>query len=753
MTENKRIPDFRHVSQNMRGMAAYGRDNINSRKRKAEVVRKLVSTNDITNLQDTKLNRREGSVLNGGYINRIIPREYRAYYSNLSNHQKGVCTILSPHVLSLYYIRQPDLPETLRGRVIYLWLEAKGDYASFPIVNVYFESGGDSVTIAKQLSLIKGAVPPAPYMRLSGDFNFVEDRFEDTASHSVYYEMTDAFKEAWVDFIDHYSLKEVAQNTHTFLDLGNLDCPASSRLDRHYINLDEAEWAALKPYTYIPYTPHSILHSIATNGTSNGGNSSPKQGNKRHNASDHLPVALDFAVRHEKSGGKSNDRVSIWEAEDPRYLPLFEKNWSETAHQIVNMDCFGILEALKRCMHKAGTGVRRAQKEKRKNYTSSLSELNAIVKAIRLHQARDNSPHAQRFFCLHPHLEGSDIETLKGLAGPLLKKGEVEDKDNRTAKTRIDHIKICLPSTRERLHALRPNLDSDLVTDPTEMAKLAHGYWSKIWSPRQETDDHREPEEYYGDFRRRIPPELIPLIPGIPELEDAIRQTNNSCAGPDGLPFAAYRTIFRHAAPVLALVLQGLAAGQLPHEGYNDGLLFLISKKGTLLPSDTRPISVTNTDNRIITKAVVAAITPSLIATLHGAQKGFIEGRVFEDHIRDLNETFYEAVENPSSADFHALFMDTEKAFDSINHDFIHVALERAGLPDWVRHLIAGLLHQCRVKPAFFGAEEIWIPVLRGVKQGCPMSPLLFVICYDVLLQRIDDIDGVTPFACADDLA
>ena len=34
-----------------------------------------------------------------------------------------------------------------------------------------------------------------------------------------------------------------------------------------------------------------------------------------------------------------------------------------------------------------------------------------------------------------------------------------------------------------------------------------------------------------------------------------------------------------------------------------------------------------------------------------------------------------------------------------------------------------------------------------------PPVPLLFVICYDVLIQRIDDIDTVFPHACADDLA
>ena len=107
----------------------------------------------------------------------------------------------------------------------------------------------------------------------------------------------------------------------------------------------------------------------------------------------------------------------------------------------------------------------------------------------------------------------------------------------------------------------------------------------------------------------------------------------------------------------------------------------------------------------------------------------------------------------PSGRNLFVLFMDTAKAFDSIDHDFVHEAIRRTGLPDWFGRLVRGLLHSVRVKPAFKGASDHWIEILRGVKQGCPLSPLLFVICYDVLLRRLAGQDGVAPFACADDLA
>ena len=69
--------------------------------------------------------------------------------------------------------------------------------------------------------------------------------------------------------------------------------------------------------------------------------------------------------------------------------------------------------------------------------------------------------------------------------------------------------------------------------------------------------------------------------------------------------------------------------------------------------------------------------------------------------------------------------------------------------------MVACLLHQVEVSPVF--ARHFRIHILRGVKQGCPLSPLLFAICYDVLLTYLSqELEGSTPHsahAYADDLA
>ena len=93
---------------------------------------------------------------------------------------------------------------------------------------------------------------------------------------------------------------------------------------------------------------------------------------------------------------------------------------------------------------------------------------------------------------------------------------------------------------------------------------------------------------------------------------------------------------------------------------------------------------------------MVLSIGLTLFAHLHKAQKGFVPGRVFEEHLRELNEFFYSMVEglddplNPlfNGRNFFILFMDTAKAFDSVDHSFILESIRRIGMPDWFLRLV-----------------------------------------------------------------
>ena len=102
--------------------------------------------------------------------------------------------------------------------------------------------------------------------------------------------------------------------------------------------------------------------------------------------------------------------------------------------------------------------------------------------------------------------------------------------------------------------------------------------------------------------------------------------------------------------------------------------------------------------------------------------------------------------------------MDTKKAFDSIDHEFIHKILSHIGMPEWVTTIVKSLLMNVLVFPVLSAMTDIHISIKRGVKQGCPLSPLLFVICYDILIYNINNHSSsmniiIDIYAFADDIA
>jgi hypothetical protein len=347
----------------------------------------------------------------------------------------------------------------------------------------------------------------------------------------------------------------------------------------------------------------------------------------------------------------------------------------------------------------------------------------------------------------------------------------------------ISFIKNQLPTDRKRLTHLIPySIDDELrddddplhhhslpITDPVEMANHIALYWGKLWA---KGTDPPSPEAILGflsGYLRRVPQDCLPTFPNLShqaicpaldmswsELVDrAIAGSNDSTPGPDGIPFAAYRALPEICAPFLLEIIIDCAQGGSPPAGFNHGRLFLIPKDDSYKVLSTRPIVVNNSDNRLVAKVMAAVMTPAAQFIIHPSQKGFVEGRVGAENVESLSESFYLHLQHKQQ--LHILQIDTRKAFDSIHHDYILLILSTVGFPSWLTQIVAALLSDVYVLPVVASQTSVLIPIHRGVKQGCPLSPLLFVLAYDPLLWSIHAIvsheHDPSTFAFADDLA
>ena len=84
-----------------------------------------------------------------------------------------------------------------------------------------------------------------------------------------------------------------------------------------------------------------------------------------------------------------------------------------------------------------------------------------------------------------------------------------------------------------------------------------------------------------------------------------------------------------------------------------------------------------------------------------------------------------------------AVFFDFAAAFPSLSHEYLHAVLEHLGIPASFRHLVKALYEGNGCTIATAGGSFAGFSIRAGIRQGCPLSPLLFAVCGDLLVRRL----------------
>jgi len=77
--------------------------------------------------------------------------------------------------------------------------------------------------------------------------------------------------------------------------------------------------------------------------------------------------------------------------------------------------------------------------------------------------------------------------------------------------------------------------------------------------------------------------------------------------------------------------------------------------------------------------------------------------------------------------------LDFTKAYDVVSWDFLFQMMKQIGIPDSFLHLIMMLLHDTLASVLLNGKDTTPFPIARGMRQGCPLAPYLFLIVGEVL--------------------
>ena len=157
-----------------------------------------------------------------------------------------------------------------------------------------------------------------------------------------------------------------------------------------------------------------------------------------------------------------------------------------------------------------------------------------------------------------------------------------------------------------------------------------------------------------------------------------------------------------------------------------------------------RPISLLNVEYKIISKVITSRLSRVLDTIVDPDQTCSVPGRSIVSNtvlLRDILDYIERTGETAI-----LIGLDQEKAFDRVDRRFLMELLERYGFGDnfcrWVSTLYSGAYMRILINDHL--SKEI--PLRRGVRQGHPLSPLLYILCVEVLANLIRKSDNVKGF-------
>lgn len=313
---------------------------------------------------------------------------------------------------------------------------------------------------------------------------------------------------------------------------------------------------------------------------------------------------------------------------------------------------------------------------------------------------------------------------------------------------RICQTRACYNATRAFLA-----MNGVWITDPQEMTDHAVNHFQSVLGPQNYQPLQLLSHPYwFAELTGFVFPshlrQAMLTIPSDVEIKNVIFRLNqNKAPGPDGLISAFFKATWEFIGEEVTTSIKKFFAMNFLPATANSTILFLVPKfPGATKISDFRPISCLNTIYKVISRIVVKRLKPVLSALILPSQTSFVQGRLLVENTTLAGELINGYHKNKGEKRI-AIKVDIAKAFDTLSWEFLFSCLEGLGFPErYIRQLKA-----CVCTTSFMvgynGNVHVYFKGKRGLRQGDPLSPYLFVIAMNCLSHMLNRAAMETRFA------
>lgn len=178
-------------------------------------------------------------------------------------------------------------------------------------------------------------------------------------------------------------------------------------------------------------------------------------------------------------------------------------------------------------------------------------------------------------------------------------------------------------------------------------------------------------------------------------------------------------------------------------EGVNKTNICLMPKKlNANKLVDFRPISLCNVVFKIISKILAKRLKKVLPSIIAETQAAFVGGRIISDNILIPHELLHELnSSNKCSEEYIAVKTDISKAYDRVEWSFHRKAMEKCDFSEEWCDLIMACVESVKYQVLINGIPYGDIRPSRGLRKGDPLSPYLFIICTEMLVQMLTNAE------------
>ena len=527
---------------------------------------------------------------------------------------------------------------------------------------------------------------------LLGDFNFIDNDFDkgkgrDSHDRKIFHLWQD-FKRK-INVADPFREQFPTTRKYSF----HSNC-GQSRIDRMYVNVEHLNNIKNIKYKYYPQ------------------------------ANTHKLLTFTFSSPDEKGHGfwKLNNSI----LNDPPFIKLITASinrskelitgnptdWWETL--LINLRSHSLSYSIEK---------KRVERQLRKSWEDELDFLESIpcnsLGEPQIERLKTVQSHLKRFE--EQEIEGHRLRT-RNL--PNFNKSE----PNLSFYARLEKRFI----KQTRISTLKDDQGKS-VSQPQDLLRVISKFYTSLFTPSTTTSNAQKKllknvTKTLSVVQRNI---LDAPITG-DELQEAVRSLNkDKSPGLNGLTSEFYQKFWPQLRYKYHEFINHAFHTSIPVTLNTSVTTLLYKERGDVDNlANYRPLSLINTDIKILSKVLTNRLKPMLPIIISRFQTAVFGRQI--DHTVHLTRDLVDLA-NKEDLEAAFIFLDQEKAFDRVDHDFLYKTMNAFGISEnfitWVKRIYGTAV--TRVKVNGFLTDPI--PLLRGVRQGDPLSFLLYVLNIELL--------------------